>query len=38
MMSLRADTFYIFRLSRRRIPYSEFCILVGPFHGIANDL
>jgi hypothetical protein len=27
MMSLRAYTFYIFRLSRRRIPYSEFCLL-----------
>jgi hypothetical protein len=35
---LRAYTFYIFRLSRRRIPYSEFCLLVGPFHSIAKSL
>ena len=31
MMSLRADTFYIFRLSRRRLPYSEFCLLTSVF-------
>jgi hypothetical protein len=30
-MPLRADTFYIFRLSRRRLPYSEFCLLNSEF-------
>ena len=30
-MSLRADLFYIFRLSRRRFPYSEFCLLNSVF-------
>ena len=31
LMSLHSYPFYVFRLSRRRIPYSEFCLLSSVF-------